>query len=440
MNCPFCGTANPDHGVFCVQCGKRLKGNNPDSMEHFVETDSSLKKLPPTIAEDTRYTNSSDDGSSIENTETNAVIVPQETDDQEDITVSSINAVSLPLATPQEESPSVEVLPEKEDLSSRTNEELPQPTESLTVEESLPPVEEMSTLVASGPAIETEPTLQQNAVESQNTIAPEDPLMATPSADATTPQIYVEYGNSPINAFYPQYPSYSGNTAESPYYPGYPGTEGAYQPVPDYRPYPGYQQGQVPDTYQQGVSGTQYPPINAYPPIPASFADQTGNPTTPGYPYARGVMPPQSSRLKRIAQIVNPLPRWILVLCIVAVLFILGILQATGSDWADGAIHAAVGAIIIAILLLLFAGLRTMLGMANATNTKRRTQYIGSALGIMLLFVYSGLNLIGQTPLHILQAHYVEGQQHWQQALNEYELGGETAPSSTNLARVYDEW
>src|SRR5262249_7591402 len=42
--------------------------------------------------------------------------------------------------------------------------------------------------------------------------------------------------------------------------------------------------------------------------------------------------------------------------------------------------------------------------------------------------------------LHIYQAHVLEGQHQWQQAINEYQLGGETAPSSANLARTYNEW
>ena len=27
MNCPFCGTANPDDSVFCKKCGRRMSGS-----------------------------------------------------------------------------------------------------------------------------------------------------------------------------------------------------------------------------------------------------------------------------------------------------------------------------------------------------------------------------------------------------------------------------
>ena len=174
--------------------------------------------------------------------------------------------------------------------------------------------------------------------------------------------------------------------------------------------------------------------------IPGIFSEQSGQypyPYTPtlGQPFQTPVPAPQ-----KISSFARPFPLWVLIVGALLVLALLGVLQATGSDWADGAIHAAIGAVSIAVGFLLLMGLRTILGMANPANANRQRQYIGAALVVVVLFAYSGLDLIGQTSLHMLQAHFLEGQQNWQQALNEYQLSGEKAPSSAELARVYDEW
>jgi hypothetical protein len=50
----------------------------------------------------------------------------------------------------------------------------------------------------------------------------------------------------------------------------------------------------------------------------------------------------------------------------------------------------------------------------------------------------AGLGL--SSPVHRLQAHVLEAQQIWQQAVTQYQRAGETAPNSDDLARVYNEW
>jgi tetratricopeptide (TPR) repeat protein len=80
------------------------------------------------------------------------------------------------------------------------------------------------------------------------------------------------------------------------------------------------------------------------------------------------------------------------------------------------------------------------LGMLAETNPRRRSQIISTALLVLLLFTFSGITLSQQTGLHAMQARYLEGQQNWQTAVTEYQLAGEVAPASDNLARIYNEW
>jgi tetratricopeptide (TPR) repeat protein len=57
-----------------------------------------------------------------------------------------------------------------------------------------------------------------------------------------------------------------------------------------------------------------------------------------------------------------------------------------------------------------------------------------------LLVVLSAGSLAIGTPLHKVEGRFLESQHAWQLALDEYQRAGATAPHSTDLARVYNEW
>jgi hypothetical protein len=50
------------------------------------------------------------------------------------------------------------------------------------------------------------------------------------------------------------------------------------------------------------------------------------------------------------------------------------------------------------------------------------------------------VGLTQQTAIHNLQAHSLEAQQQWQLAINQYQASGEGAPTSENIAHVYNLW
>jgi tetratricopeptide (TPR) repeat protein len=131
----------------------------------------------------------------------------------------------------------------------------------------------------------------------------------------------------------------------------------------------------------------------------------------------------------------------LVVLCftvLVAGIFI--ILFFTGSDWAAGAIHLAIGAAGIALLIVLATVVRSFAGMASRANPKRVRQFISAGVAFLLLVLLSLGGFTQQGAIHSLQAHSFEGQQQWQSAINEFQLAGERAPASVNIARVYNEW
>jgi TolA-binding protein len=59
---------------------------------------------------------------------------------------------------------------------------------------------------------------------------------------------------------------------------------------------------------------------------------------------------------------------------------------------------------------------------------------------MIVLAALAGAGLTLGTPIHRLQAKSLEGQHQWEQALMEYQMAGERAPASTDLARVYVQW
>jgi hypothetical protein len=81
-----------------------------------------------------------------------------------------------------------------------------------------------------------------------------------------------------------------------------------------------------------------------------------------------------------------------------------------------------------------------LLGMASRSNPSRLIQLISAGLIILLLSLLCLVGLTQQSAIHNLQAHSWEGQQQWQSAINQYQLAGEGAPTSEDIARVYNLW
>jgi TolA-binding protein len=471
-----------------MQCGKLLKEDLQIPVALPIETASSSADVTVEVSGKTVTANAGRD-----DVDTHTIIANAETNGQTSTATSSTEAVPLPEPAPiealviadgqqKQEDPSpiadgstLLVQPRSIGEESRSPvveiptqmaanpvmEQVQTPISTQTIPESMlqqepTPVVEIPTQMAANPVMEQVQTpidiqtVPESMLQQEPTVKRQQ-LGSTPSQPVVAAEQFgdaAQLGNPAmpggvltphpyqVPPGYPgsgEYPNYSGSPS-APYYPGYPAPGGMHQSAPTYPSYPGYPPAQPPGMYPPGMSGAEYPPM------PAWAANQASGPATPGYP----MMPPPTTLPpvgpRKIARIAQPLPIWVLIVSTIATLGILVVLQLIGSDWADGAMRAATAAITIAVLLLLFAGVRIFFGMLNEANKKRIAQTIGSALAVVLLFVYSGLALIGQTPLHMAQAQALEGQRQWQQAINEYQLGGETAPVSTNLARVYDKW
>jgi hypothetical protein len=134
------------------------------------------------------------------------------------------------------------------------------------------------------------------------------------------------------------------------------------------------------------------------------------------------------------------IPLWAFIGSIVAVVILLVVLQLTGSDWAAGAERVGIVAGILALVIVVATAVRIVLGMAAKTNHKRVIQLVSAGLSILLLLLLCLVGLTQQYAIHGLQAHNWEGQQQWQSSINEYQLAAEDAPTSENIARVYNEW
>jgi len=196
------------------------------------------------------------------------------------------------------------------------------------------------------------------------------------------------------------------------------------------------------DAYQGWNEGTSYATPFSTP--PTAHTPQHAYPVSPENVLAairaRSTLRFPSGPAAGANTFVQPLPRWVFFSGIAVVVLLLATLIFLNADWASGAMAAGLVAIILALLLLIAAGVRVALGMLAETNPHRRSQVIGTALPVLLLFLFSGIGMTQQTSLHAMQARYLEGQQNWSASISEYQLAGETAPASENLARVYNEW
>ena len=189
-------------------------------------------------------------------------------------------------------------------------------------------------------------------------------------------------------------------------------------------------------SYQPSAPAPYSPfePTVPYPP-PASQPNLPPN----GAPEAPPTLPP-AEREPWYKALPRPLPLWAFIGSIVAVVVVLVVLEITGSDWAVGATRVGIVAGILALVIAVATGVRILLGMAAKTNPKRVIQLVSAGLSILLLLLLCLVGLTQQSTIHSLQAHAWEGQQQWQSSINEYQLAGESTPTSENIARVYNEW
>ena len=136
----------------------------------------------------------------------------------------------------------------------------------------------------------------------------------------------------------------------------------------------------------------------------------------------------------------EPIPVRRLTVSIVLVVLLLLVLQLTGSDWAVGAMRVGIVSGILAIALLLFTIVRIIMGKASKSNPARLIQLISSVLVILLLSLLCLIGLTQQPAIHNVQAHALEARQQWQPAIDQYQSSGEGAPTSEDIARVYNLW
>lgn len=240
-------------------------------------------------------------------------------------------------------------------------------------------------------------------------------------------------GAIPVSAFPGAVPVAGFSSAAPPNTPQ--PTPGA---LPPGAPWPGVPGGSSP--MQGQVSGFYTASTNEMPAgaFPGPFPGQPVSGSWGAYAAPGGMPPAQPSEPSKL---IRPLPLWAFIISIVVVAGVLAVLTFfTGSDWAAGASVAGVVALVVAVLILIAFGVRAGLGMLSQTNPHRRTQIISALLLTLLLIVVGFVGLTQQAGIHTAQAHALEGQQKWQQAINEYQLGGQGSPSSEDIARTYNGW
>jgi tetratricopeptide (TPR) repeat protein len=122
------------------------------------------------------------------------------------------------------------------------------------------------------------------------------------------------------------------------------------------------------------------------------------------------------------------------------VALVLAGLQLSGIDWAAGAIRLGTGAAVVAGLIILVTAVRAAVNRGQASEKGLVTRYLAPVLGVVLLLALAGSAFGLQAPIHGAQAFVLDHSQDYQRAIDEYTLGGEQAPGSSNLARVYNDW
>lgn len=140
----------------------------------------------------------------------------------------------------------------------------------------------------------------------------------------------------------------------------------------------------------------------------------------PGGPAGSGFPPAQKA----------PLPRWFSIGVTALVVVGLFLVWLTGSDWANGAVRAGIGALVVGVIVLgafLF----------RFSHGHRATRTVSLAIAsILLLIIFGTAGLTLQGPIHSLQGGALDGQQKFPSAVSEYTAAGDTL----GLARTYNDW
>ncbi|HEX9134118.1 MAG TPA: hypothetical protein VF844_17635, partial [Ktedonobacteraceae bacterium] len=189
---------------------------------------------------------------------------------------------------------------------------------------------------------------------------------------------------------------------------------------------------------QPAYAEQSFPTVDNDQTIPQNLPMQPNQPPY-AHPEAPSTPPPRV-RQPWYKAVSKPIPIWALIGSIVLVAILLIVLQLTGSDWAAGATRVGIVAGILALVVLLVTVVRMLLGMAAKSNPTRLIQLVSAGLAILLLSLLCLIGLTQQSVIHSLQAHAWEAQQQWQSSINEYQLAGEGAPTSENIAQVYNQW
>ena len=305
------------------------------------------------------------------------------------------------------------------------------------------------TLRAESDFVPPQPTPSANALFSYGT-----PAQNMPGPSVTPPGFPGEFyagqmptiPASPSGASYPALPPMTPASPSGASYPAPPPAmpsfySGATYPVQEVTPggaaYP------APPSMTPAFSSGAYPPAtpDAYPDRLANWTYPGGQPSQPGWGGYPGMVPQTPVVLP--SKYIQPLPLWVtIVSSIIGASVLAALMFFTGPDWAAGAQTAGIVALVLGLLVLTAFGIRCALGMLANTNTHRRSQIISAIVLAVLLFGYGvvGVTQFGQDAVHTLQGHTLEGQQQWQNAIDEYQAGHQGAPSSTDMARTYTEW
>ncbi|MGH2478843.1 MAG: hypothetical protein ACRDHW_04205, partial [Ktedonobacteraceae bacterium] len=308
-----------------------------------------------------------------------------------------------------------------------------------------------------------------------------DILTFTPAAPVTPPALpHYDLADYPTNAHVPVAPDnqpLAQNRAPGPR-PEAPFISQRFAAGTPYASYPTQQQGQQAlqpgprsansrlqagqeQTTRQAPSASQQPWMPTHTGMPQRAWERGGNDAAvhqslstaqvPDHVYPDSFnhanMPQRSSRSASgslagsgMHPFIRPMSLWALLGSSVVGAVLLAALVFLNPDWATGALIAGIVSLIMAVLLLITAGVRVSLGLLAESNPHRRTQAISTILLVLLLFLVGGIGISRLNGLHAMQARYLEGQHNWSTAIKEYQFAGEVAPNSANLARVYNEW
>ena len=281
----------------------------------------------------------------------------------------------------------------------------------------------------------------QNSPEKEPPLRPADvwPAIAQPTgklqASQPTTRPTKPVAPSPVSGPYPQrrIADYPTNVHNIPA-PTMPAKAPADHLQGNFAPPPGMPGPRMRLSGEQNVPENRPPasqPLAVNQPIPRSMALQVV--PTPGVP---AILTAEAEATK----LIKPLPVWAFLLSILIGILLLAGLTFLSPDWATGAVLAGVTAVIVIILLAIVSGVRVALGLLSPANPHRRAQLICVSVPLLLLLIWSIIGFTQQTSWHAAQARFLEGRQNWQTALTEYQAAGEVAPTSAELARVYNEW